>query len=219
VGGKKGKLFCNKDELLAYCMDDMNVLRQACCAFRNLFLKLIKMDPFREAITITSICNKVFRTMFLKPDAVGIILRAGYRMGDRQSIEGLEWLAYMGRTRKIIHAGNGREVHLAGVPNVKVDDYCRETNEIFEYVGCFWHGCLCMPNRHKPIGNTEETLESRYEETMARLQKIRRWLHCFDLGVRTKFIFKTRSVTQVFETRTPRSKQQCNQRQTIPIPI
>jgi hypothetical protein len=123
---QKGKLFCNKDELLAYCMDDMNVLRQACCAFRNLFLKLIKMDPFREAITITSICNKVFRTMFLKPDAVGIILRAGYRMGDRQSIEGLEWLAYMGRTRKIIHAGNGREGHLAGVPNVKVDDLSRD---------------------------------------------------------------------------------------------
>jgi len=52
---QKGKLFCNKDELLAYCMDDVNVLRQACCAFRNLVLKLVKMDPFREAITISSI--------------------------------------------------------------------------------------------------------------------------------------------------------------------
>ena len=62
-------------------------------------------------------------------------------MGDRQSIEGLQWLAYMGPTRKIIHAGNGREVHLVGVPNVKVDGYSRETNEVFEYVG-FWHGCL-----------------------------------------------------------------------------
>jgi hypothetical protein len=76
---QKGKLFSNKDELLAYCMDDVNVLRQACCGFRNLF-------PFREAITVSSICNKVIRTMFLKPDAVGIIPRAGYRMGDRQSL-------------------------------------------------------------------------------------------------------------------------------------
>jgi len=106
---QKGKLFSNKDELLAYCMDDVNVLRQACCAFRNLFLKLVKMDTFREAITISSICNKVFRTMFLKPDAVGIVPRASYRMGDRQSIEGLQWLPYMGRTCKIIHAGSGRE--------------------------------------------------------------------------------------------------------------
>jgi len=118
---QKGKLFSNKDELMAYCMDDVNVLRQACCAFRNLFLKLVKMDPFMEAITISSICNKVFRTMFLKPDTVGINPRAGYRIGDRQSIEGLQWLAYMGRTCKIIRAGNGREMHLPGVPNVKVD--------------------------------------------------------------------------------------------------
>jgi len=36
---KEGKSFCNKDELLAYCMEDVNVLRQACCAIRNLFLK------------------------------------------------------------------------------------------------------------------------------------------------------------------------------------
>ena len=32
--------------------------------------------------------------------------------------------------------------------------------------------CLIMPNRHKPIGKSEETLENRYEETKARLQKI-----------------------------------------------
>jgi hypothetical protein len=29
-----------------------------------------------------------------------------------------------------------------------------------------------MPNRHKPIGKTDETLLSRYEETMARLKKM-----------------------------------------------
>jgi hypothetical protein len=107
-------------------MDDVNVLRQARCAFRNLFLKLVKMDPFREAITVSFICSKMFRTMFLKPDAVGLIPRAGYRMVDKQSIEGLKWLAYIGRDENSIHVGNGREVHLAGVPNVKVDGYCKD---------------------------------------------------------------------------------------------
>jgi G:T-mismatch repair DNA endonuclease (very short patch repair protein) len=29
-----------------------------------------------------------------------------------------------------------------------------------------------MPNRHKRVGNTKETLLSRYEETTARLNKI-----------------------------------------------
>jgi G:T-mismatch repair DNA endonuclease (very short patch repair protein) len=94
-------------------------------------------------------------------------------MGDKQSIEGLKWLAYIGRDKNIIHAGNGKKVHLAGVSNVKVDGYCEDTNEVFEYLGCFWHGCLCMPNRHSPIGSTNETLQNRYEDTMSQLQRIK----------------------------------------------
>jgi hypothetical protein len=65
---QKDKIFHNKEELLDYCIEDVSVLREAGCAFRNLFLKLVKIDPFRHALTISSICNKVFGTMFLKPD-------------------------------------------------------------------------------------------------------------------------------------------------------
>ena len=77
-------------------------------------------------------------------------------MGDRQTVEALQWMAYIGRTCNISQAGNGIEVRLARI-NVKVDGFCEEANEVFEYLGCFWHGCLCMPNRHKRIGKTEET--------------------------------------------------------------
>jgi hypothetical protein len=87
---QKDKIFHNKEELLAYCIDDVSVLRQACCAFRNLFLKLVKMDTLREALTISSICNKVFRTIILKLDTVSFIPRGGYRLGDRQSIEAIQ---------------------------------------------------------------------------------------------------------------------------------
>ena len=56
-------------------------------------------------------------------------------MGDRQSIETFQWLAYIGQTRAdLIHAGNGREVHLPRVPNVKVDGYSPNTQEVFEYL-------------------------------------------------------------------------------------
>jgi hypothetical protein len=73
----------------------------------------------------------VFRTVFLKPNTVGFIPRAGLRMGDRQSFEALQWLAYIVRTRKnITHAANGREFHLPGVPNVIVDGYCAVTREV-----------------------------------------------------------------------------------------
>jgi len=131
--GGKVKIFNNAEELLAYCMDDVSVLRQACCSFRKLYLKLVKMNPFRKAITMSSICSKVFRTMIPKPDSVGIIPRGGHRMGDRQSVEALQWLAYIGGTRNnVSHAGNGSEVGLAGVPKVKVDGNSAETSEVFE---------------------------------------------------------------------------------------
>ena len=35
-------------------------------------------------------------------------------------------------TNIVTHAGNGREVHLAVVPNVKVVGCSQETNEVFE---------------------------------------------------------------------------------------
>jgi hypothetical protein len=37
----------------------------------------------------------------------------------------------------------------------------------------FWHGCLCMPNRHKHIGNTDETLENRYEDNNGEVANIK----------------------------------------------
>ena len=48
---------------------------------------------------------------------------------------------YWSEMNNIDHDGNGREVHLPVVPNLKVDGYCAETMEVFEYLGCFWHGC------------------------------------------------------------------------------
>jgi hypothetical protein len=98
----KCKVFCNKQELFDHCMDDVNVLRQACCVFRNLCMKLIEMDPFRQAIIKSSIWNKVFLTMFLKPDTVSIIPREGFRMVRHRSVEALQWLAYIGWTRKML---------------------------------------------------------------------------------------------------------------------
>lgn len=79
------------------------------------------MEPIRQTITILSICNKVFRTVFLKSDSVGIIPRGGTELGIasllRLFMAGLLW----SDRNKVAHAGNGREVRLARVPNVNVD--------------------------------------------------------------------------------------------------
>ena len=75
--------------------------------------------------------------MFLKPDTVVIIPRAGYQMGDRQFVDALQCQAYIGRTRNnVTHAGKGRAFHLPEVPNMKFDVYRAVTNEVFEFVEC-----------------------------------------------------------------------------------
>ena len=89
-------------------------------------------------------------------------------MGDRQSVEALQWLAYMVRRRNnVTHAGNGSEVHLAGVPNVKVDGYCKDTNEVFEYPGFF----LGMGVFDCPIDTSPLVTQMRHCRTGLRKQK------------------------------------------------
>ena len=92
-------------------------------------------------------------------------------MGDRQSVKTLQWLVYIGVTRdNIVHAGNGREVHLDRVPHVKVDWNCRETNEVFEYLGFFRTDVLPIC----PIATSP--LAKRHRHCKADMRKL--WRDC-----------------------------------------
>jgi hypothetical protein len=105
--------------------------------------------------------------------------------GDRQSVEALQWLAYIGRTRNnVTHAGNGREVHLSRVPNAKLEGYCAETNEIFEYLGCFWHGCLPVC----PIGT--RPLATLLKHCRASIKK--QWRGCKKSEMLVIMLFRSR---------------------------
>jgi len=71
----------------------------------------------------------------------------------------------------IMHARNGREFRLPELPRYSVDGYCAETKRVYEFLGCFYHGCKCQPMRdHKTVD--EDTLDERYEKTMSRIEQI-----------------------------------------------
>ena len=60
------------------------------------------------------------------------------------------WLNYVSTTKSlnIQHALNGGEKKLTiDDKTYKVDGFCEETNTVYEFYGCFWHGC---PNCYKP---------------------------------------------------------------------
>jgi len=54
-----------------------------------------------------------------------------------------------------------------------VDGYCAETRTIFEFLGCYYHGCKCQPFRDGKTLESGETLAERYEQTLARIEQLK----------------------------------------------
>ena len=107
------------------------------------------------------------------------------------SPESLRWLEKEAAIRKIhIHhatCGHGgerwvpiknaayRHLNEKGVVLAPVDGYNHETKTVYQYHGCYWHGCRkCFPNdRNKIITHYGQTREDRYEATVERTQNHR----------------------------------------------
>ena len=67
---------------------------------------------------------------------------------DNFSKMSIMWLDYVSNGVNIQHALNGGEKKLTiGDKTYKVDGFCEETNTVYEFYGCFWHGC---PKCYKP---------------------------------------------------------------------
>ncbi|KAG5862844.1 hypothetical protein JTB14_020294 [Gonioctena quinquepunctata] len=171
----KNEEFVVQRELVEYCIADVDILTNACLKFRDQILTTTNVCPFIEATTIASACNKVFRRNFLNSNSIGVIPKKGYRHSDKQSKIALQWLIREEHCRNIVinHAARGKETVLQGF---KVDGYCLQTNTIFEFQGCYFHGhpsCF-KHNRDKRLqDNPFETLSSRYETTIFKTNHLR----------------------------------------------
>ena len=153
-------------------------------------------NPF-DHITIASACN---RDMINRTEDETIASEPAYGwagLRGNQSKQALEWLLwtehcqrqvyteeqhecdeamkvpYHQRAYFIQHAGNGGERTIQYVG--QVDGYCQATNTVFEYQGCYYHGCTtCFPNRterHTRLDN-RQMWEVR-EVTKEKIAKLR----------------------------------------------
>ena len=72
------------------------------------------------------------------------------------------------------HAGNEGECK---IPETRftVDGYHEDSNTVFEFHGCFWHGCeRCFPSRHERHPRLlDRTMYDVREKTRQRIQKIK----------------------------------------------
>ena len=88
----KNNDFNMRDELISYCINDVEILTEACFKFRSLLINSCNVCPFAEATTIASTCSLVYRRNFLKEDQIAIIPKNGYRWADNQSSSAIEWI-------------------------------------------------------------------------------------------------------------------------------
>ena len=67
-----------------------------------------------------------------------------------------------------------REYRPRELPHYSVDGYCAETRTVYEFLGCYYHGCKCQPFRNvKPL-TSGKALAERYERTLARIEQLKR---------------------------------------------
>ena len=81
---------------------------------------------------------------------------------EKTSMKAICWLNYISNSEKIIiiHAKNNGEFKIG---NYKVDGYCQMNKTIYEFHGCFYHGC---PKCFRP-----ETWNNLKQSTMGYIYK------------------------------------------------
>ena len=86
----------------------------------------------------------------------------GFKKHQKYSKESIQWLDYIMKTKnvRIKHAENGGEHR---IDNYLVDGFDEESNTVYEFHGCYWHGHFCTSNYD----------EEKWQKTLEREQAIR----------------------------------------------
>jgi hypothetical protein len=171
---ESGHGFHLETEIAEYCQQDVNILMQSCLAYRRLMCEETGCDPFAY-LTCASVCNAVYRAHFMPEGTIARVPPAGY-MYSRYSEESLEWLEYLkkwGGIEKLRHAGNSVKGEKQ-IGKYFVDGFDEGSKTIYEYYGCFFHGCpKCFPNQELRNPVTRKFLKQSLKETKEREDELK----------------------------------------------
>jgi hypothetical protein len=189
--------FDMKRDILEYCISDVQILKEGCEAFRRVFIEKENIDPFSQA-TIASTCMKLFRAKYMDADTIAVLEEV--RSPENHSKVSIEWLEWVSATEDVDmkHALTGNEFKIpywsfeldeegtdkaknGQVGNFKrcyykVDGYAEASNTVYEYHGCFWHGCpKCYENKPNTINKkNKKSMKQLYNETVKRIDYIKK---------------------------------------------
>ena len=161
---------------MTYCESDVKLLKEGCLTFKKLFEEQAHFNPF-DHMTIASACNRDLRQNCLKANTIASEPVHGWRLNTNHSKVSLEWLHWQASqlpSSSIQHAGNVGEYRVPNT-NYTVDGCDPATNTVYEFQGCFWHGCpSCYPNRsedHKCLEG--RSMADVYKYTQKKLENLK----------------------------------------------
>ena len=177
---RRNVMFNFRNELIAYCKSDVQLLKQGCEAFQNEFQSQAGFNPMAESFTIASACNLYWRKKHLKENTIAVEPLQGWRGPNvNHSLKALQWLYYQeyllrkngASADRIRHVRNGGEqsIHTSN-KRYFVDGYDPITKTCYEFNGCLFHGCpTCYPNRDiKHYVTPDRTVEELYQATLTK---------------------------------------------------
>ena len=177
-----------KEDMKKYCKSDVKLLKAGCEAFAVQFEEEAGFNPFIKCITIASACNRYWHKKHLAPETFAIEPPNGWKGSQtNQSFSARQWLTWLNfkldhenphlpelaaTADRIRHVHNGGEVRIGGV---LVDGYDVTTNTVYEFNGCFFHGCpRCFPDSRHITSRlrSDRTLQECYESTQTKQKKL-----------------------------------------------
>ena len=107
-------------------------------------------------------------------NSIAIIPPEGYPYQKNYSIKAVRWIQSEAKERgiEIKHALNGGEQRINGH---YVDGYHEESRTVFEFYGCYWHGCpIHFPDRNRVHYHQCMTMHQLYILTIGKKEELRK---------------------------------------------
>ena len=126
-----------------------------------------------NALYLWSIMQKMPTGHFVRRKKEDGFKRQAPRRYECMAINWLEWEA-KNTEQHIRHQGNDSE-KLIGMKRLPVYGFCRDTNTVYEFQGCIWHGHRCwMTKKHNGVNPVNgKNLDDLYHHTQDRIQYIK----------------------------------------------
>jgi hypothetical protein len=176
-------VFDFRKEMEMYCAEDVEILKNGCLAFQTQIMEPTenKCDPLNY-VTLAALSGGIFRGLFLKEDKIAAVPPNGYATHQRYSCKSLEWLEYTRQIKKhedLKHIANSPygECEIA---QYRFDGVDLKKKTVYEFNGCFYHGCpKCnsgkMDQKNPTIGLTFRALYEKTKEKERFVKRVLKW--------------------------------------------